>query len=94
MRIKSKHAELLSRVWISVSMSLSISFFMSIINKVPMDRFLVSWLSSSLIGTIIGIPLASVYVPNILRIVDNLKEEEKAKELELEKEIQNNKEEN
>lgn len=74
MKIKSKHAELVSRVWISVSMSLSISFFMSIINKVPADKFVVSWLSSSVIGTMIGIPLASVYVPNILKAVENMKD--------------------
>lgn len=80
MKIKSKHAELISRVWISVSMSLSISFFMSIINKVPWDRFLVSWLSSSIIGTMIGIPLASIYVPNILKAVENMKDDEEQKE--------------
>lgn len=79
MKLKPKHAEMLSRVWISVAMSLSISFFMTVINKVPGDRFLVSWLSSSLIGTIIGIPLASVYVPTILKKVDKMKIEEKAK---------------
>ena len=76
MKIKAKYADLLSRVWISVSMSISISFFMALINKVPWDRFLVSWLSSSLIGTMIGIPLASVYVPNILKAVENMKQDE------------------
>lgn len=80
MQVKAKHAEMLSRVWISVSMSLSISFFMTIINKVPGDRFLVSWLSSSLIGTIIGIPLASIYVPNILKKVERMKIEEEIEE--------------
>lgn len=81
MKIKSKHAELVSRVWISIAMSISISFFMSIINKVPADKFLVSWLSSSVIGTIIGIPLAGVFVPNILKAVENMKDcEEEDKE--------------
>lgn len=74
MKIKSKHAELVSRVWISIAMSVSISFFMSIINKVPADKFIVSWLSSSVIGTIIGIPLAGVFVPNILKAVENMKD--------------------
>lgn len=76
MKIKPKHAVILSRVWISVSMSLSISFFMAIINKVPWDNFVVSWLSSSLIGTMIGVPLASIYVPNILKAVEHMKEDE------------------
>ena len=76
MKIKSKHAQLISRVWISVSMSLSISFFMTVIHKTPMDEFLFSWLSSTLVGTMIGVPLASVYVPNILKAVENMKEEE------------------
>ena len=74
MKIKSKHAELVSRVWISIAMSLSISFFMSIINKVPADKFLISWISSSIIGTLIGIPLAGVFVPNILKAVENMKD--------------------
>ena len=81
MKLKAKHAEMISRVWISVAMSLSISFFMTIINKVPGDRFLVSWLSSSLIGTIIGIPLASIYVPSILKKVDEMKIEEEIEEI-------------
>lgn len=76
MKIKSKYADIISRVWISVSMSLSISFFMTIINKVPAENFIVSWLSSSLVGTMIGIPLSSVYVPNILKAVENMKDEE------------------
>lgn len=80
MKIKSKHAELVSRVWISIAMSISISFFMSIINKVPADKFLVSWLSSSVIGTLIGIPLAGVFVPNILKAVESMKESEEEDE--------------
>lgn len=76
MKIKSKYADIVSRVWISVSMSLSISFFMTIINKVPAENFIFSWLSSSFVGTMIGIPLASVYVPNILKAVENMKDEE------------------
>lgn len=76
MKIKSKYAELISTIWISVAMSLSISFFMTLINKTPMDKFLFSWLSSSLVGTIIGIPLASIYVPTILKAVENMKDTE------------------
>lgn len=80
MKIKSKYAGLISRVWISASMSLSISFFMSIINKVPLDRFLVSWLSSAIMGMIVGIPLASIYVPNILKAVENMTDDEQDKQ--------------
>ena len=81
MKLKAKNAEMISRVWISVAMSLSISFFMTIINKVPGDRFLVSWHSQPLIGTIIGIPLASTYVPSILKKVDEMKIEEEIEEI-------------
>ncbi len=76
MKIKSKYANLVSTTLISVSMSLSISFIMSFIYKVPADEFVFSWLRSSAIGTVIGIPLALVYVPNILKAVENMQEDE------------------
>ena len=76
MKIKKRYAQIVSRVWISISMSLSISFFMAIINKVPADKFIVSWLTSSLVGSMVGIPLASIYVPNILKAVENMEEDD------------------
>ena len=76
MKIKKRYAQIVSRVWISIAMSLSISFFMAIINKVPADKFLVSWLTSSLVGSMVGIPLASIYVPSILKAVENMEEDD------------------
>lgn len=79
MKIKKRYSEIISTIWISVAMSLSISFFVTMINKVPGDKFIMSWLTSSLIGSMIGVPLASVYVPSILKVVENMEEDEDEK---------------
>lgn len=76
MKIKKRYSEIISTVWISVAMSLSISFFMTMINKVPGDKFITSWLTSSLIGSMIGVPLASMYVPSILKVIEKMEEDE------------------
>ncbi len=85
MKIKKRYAQIVSRVAISVVMSLSISFFMTIINKVPADKFLISWLSSSFVGSMVGIPLASIYVPTILKAVENMEEDDDDEEKKEEK---------
>ena len=79
MKIKKRYSQIISTVLISVAMSLSISFFVTMINKVPGDKFIMSWLTSSLIGSMIGVPLASIYVPRILKVVENMEEDEDAK---------------
>lgn len=85
MKIKKRYAQIVSRVGISVAMSLSISFFMTIINKTPIDRFLISWLSSSFLGSMVGIPLASIYVPTILKAVENMEEDDDEEDINEEK---------
>lgn len=79
MKIKKRYSQIISTVLISVAMSLSISFFVTMINKVPGDKFIMSWLTSSLIGSMIGVPLASIYVPSILKVVENMEEDEDEK---------------
>lgn len=78
MKISRRYASLVSGFLISISLSLSISFFMTIIKSAPLPigEFMITWLKSSLLGFSIGFPLARLYVPNILRIVENMVEED------------------
>ncbi|AFS79022.1 hypothetical protein DUF2798 [Gottschalkia acidurici 9a] len=74
MKINKRYSNIVSGFMISVSLSLSISFFITVIKSAPLPigQFTIIWLKSSLLGFCIGFPLAQLYVPVILKIVDNM----------------------
>lgn len=76
MKIQRRYASLVSGFFISVSLSLSISFVLTMMNKVSFDMFFRTWLMSSLRGLSIGYPLGRIFVPSILRWVEGMVEED------------------
>lgn len=70
MKINKKYAPIVSGLIISFLLAFGISFIMNLINQVPLYKFIVVWIRSSLLGFSIGYPLSRIIVPTVIKLVE------------------------
>ena len=72
MKIKKKYSWILFAFFMSLTMSLSISFVLTLINAGLIINFFSVWMRGFAVGFIVALPIALVVIPIMKKVVDRL----------------------
>ena len=71
-KIKKKYSWILFAFFMSITMSFSISFILTLINAGLISDFIFIWMRGFTIGFVVALPIALILVPIMRRVDDRL----------------------